>query len=128
VEVTRLLGCAMTALFAAVLLRRMQPGMGLAAALAGGTAVLLLALPALSRLLEELGALARAGGVRDDFVVQLLKIVGISLLVEFAAQTCRDAGEEGLAMKTELAGRALLLLQALPSLQVLLHQVLSLAG
>ena len=47
--------------------------------------------------------------------------------MDFAAQTCRDAGEEGLAMKTELAGRVMLLTLALPAMQTLLTQLLSLA-
>ena len=47
--------------------------------------------------------------------------------MDFAAQTCRDAGEEGLAMKAELAGRVVLLTLALPSLQSLLGLILSIA-
>ena len=57
----------------------------------------------------------------------LFEVAGISLLMDFAAQTCRDAGEEGLAMKAELAGRVMLLTLALPSLQSLLGLILSIA-
>ena len=57
---------------------------------------------------------------------QLLKIAGLSLLLDFAAQTCRDAQEEALALKVEFAGRVLLLSSALPVLQALLSQLVSL--
>ena len=60
-------------------------------------------------------------------VKMLLKIGGISLLMDFAAQTCRDAGENGLALKVELAGRVMLILLALPFMQALLTQILSLS-
>ena len=73
-----------------------------------------------------LGAGARDSGLDDSFMQQLLKIAGLSLLLDFAAQTCRDAQEEALALKVEFAGRVLLLSSALPVLQALLSQLVSL--
>ena len=57
----------------------------------------------------------------------LLKVGGISLLTDFAAQTCRDAGEDGLALKVELAGRVMLIALALPVMEALLSHILSLS-
>ena len=59
---------------------------------------------------------------------QLLRVCGVSLLMDFAAQTCRDAGENGLAMKVELAGRITLIALSLPFMQALLVQILSLSS
>ena len=67
-----------------------------------------------------------SSGLDDSFMQQLLKIAGLSLLLDFAAQTCRDAQEEALALKVEFAGRVLLLSSALPVLQALLSQLVSL--
>ena len=47
--------------------------------------------------------------------------------MDFAAQTCRDAGEDGLALKVELAGRVMLIALSLPVMQTLLTQIMSLA-
>ena len=47
--------------------------------------------------------------------------------MDFAAQTCRDANEDGLAMKVELAGRVMLIALALPVMRTLLVQILSLS-
>lgn len=58
---------------------------------------------------------------------QLLKVGGISLLADFAAQTCRDAEEPGLAMKVEFAGRVILISLALPVMLALLTQIMSLS-
>jgi len=65
--------------------------------------------------------------VADEYLSQLLKVAGVALLMDFSAQTCRDAGEEGLALKTELAGRVMLISLALPFMQALLQQILSIA-
>ena len=94
--------------------------------LGAGAIVLLAALPALSALVRGIASLSAMSGLDDSFMQQLLKIAGLSLLLDFAAQTCRDAQEEALALKVEFAGRVLLLSSALPVLQALLSQLVSL--
>ena len=126
-DVMRVAGLSMASAVVALVLRRLRPEMGLAAALAAGVLVLGMALPLLGQLIEGVRSLARAGGVKDSYMLLLFKVAGISLLMDFTSQTCRDAGEEGLAMKTELAGRVVLLTLALPSLQSLLGLILSIA-
>ena len=111
----------------AMVLRRMKPEAGVALSLAAGVLLVLMLLPSLSRVVDGIAAIAHAGGVSDSYMTQLLKVGGVSLLVDFAAQTCRDAGEDGLAMKVELAGRICLIALALPFMQALLSQILSLS-
>ena len=118
---------AVSAALLALVIRRIRPELGMTLALAAGTVTLLLVMPALGQLIGGLSALAATGGVSDRYMAQLFKVAGVSLLMDFAAQTCRDAGEEGLAMKAELAGRVMLLTLALPSMQTLLTQILSLS-
>ena len=50
----------------------------------------------------------------------LLRALGIALVAQFAADTCREAGMAAAATAAELGGRILALLQALPLLQELL--------
>ena len=126
-DVMRMAGMSMASAIAVLLLRRMRPEMGLTAALAAGILLLTMALPMISQVIGGITSMARSGGVKQHYLTQLLKVAGISLLMDFAAQTCRDAGEEGLAMKTELAGRVMLLSLALPAMQALLTQILSLS-
>lgn len=126
-DVMRMAGFSMASALAVLLLRRIRPEMGLAAGIAAGVLLLSLALPLAGQVIEAIRDVAIAGGVKDIYLTQLMKVGGVSLLMDFAAQTCRDAGEEGLAMKTELAGRVMLLTLALPAMQTLLRQILSLS-
>lgn len=109
-----------------LLLRRTRPEMGLTAALAAGALLLTLALPMVQQVVGGISSMAEIGGVKSSYLSQLLKVAGISLLMDFAAQTCRDAGEDGLAMKTELTGRVMLLSLALPAVQTLLGHLFTL--
>lgn len=126
-DVMRLAGFSLASAVMVLLLRRMRPEMGLAAALACGIMLLCMVWPMLAELISTITGFAQTSGVNASYLTQLLKIAGVSLLMDFSAQTCRDAGEEGLAMKTELAGRVMLLTLALPALRTLLTQLLSIA-
>lgn len=109
-----------------LLLRRTRPEIGLTAALAAGALLLTLALPMVQQVVGGISSMAEIGGVKSSYLSQLLKVAGISLLMDFAAQACRDAGEDGLAMKTELTGRVMLLSLALPAMQTLLGHLFTL--
>lgn len=111
----------------ALLLRRMKPEIGLAASVAGSVLLVSLLLPQLAEVVQGIAAIARMGGLADSYISHLLRVCGISLLADFAAQTCRDAGEDGLARKVELAGHVTLMALALPFMQALLQQILSLS-
>lgn len=126
-DVMRMAGVSILAAITALLLRRLRPEAGMAVSIAAGVMLLALAVPFLLQVVSGVTALSRQGGISDSYLSQLLKVAGISLLTDFAAQTCRDAGEDGLALKTELAGRVMLITLALPAMQTLLGQILSLA-
>ena len=126
-DMLKLAGFAIMGALAALLLRQLKPGVGLTVSLAAGAMVTVLLLPTLGEAVQGISSLAQSGGLSDAYLSQLMKVGGVSLLMDFAAQTCRDAGEEGLAMKTELAGRVMLLTLALPAMQTLLAQILALA-
>lgn len=126
-DVLRVAGFSVASAAAVLILRRMRPELGLAAALASGLLLLRMALPMIGQIVASITAMAQAGGVKSVYLSQLMKVAGISLLMDFAAQTCRDAGEDGLAQKTELAGRVMLMLLALPAMQALLTQILALS-
>lgn len=123
----RLCGAAILAALMGLTLRRLRPEMGLALTFGAGALMTLALLPTLSAAVSELTEIARAGGVPEGTMSQLLKVGGVSLLSDFSAQTCRDAGENGLAMRVELAGRVALIGLALPFMSELLRQIMSLS-
>ena len=126
-EAVQIAGFAVCAAALALILRRLRPESATVLVIAAGALAALMVLPQLTQIIDGVVSLANIGGVGDAYIAQLLKIGGISLLMDFAAQTCRDAGEDGLALKVELAGRVMLIALSLPVMQTLLTQILSLA-
>jgi stage III sporulation protein AD len=59
-----------------------------------------------------------------QYLPALLKIIGIAYIVEFGAEICRDAGENAIASKIELAGKVLIAIMAIPIITSLLELVI----
>lgn len=125
--VWQIAGFAICAAAIALTLRRLRPEAAPVLVIAAGALVALMALPQLAKIVDGINILAASGSVQNTYLTPLMKVAGISLLMDFAAQTCRDAGEDGLALKVELAGRIMLIALALPVMDVLLSQIMSLS-
>lgn len=74
----------------------------------------------LSPVLEQLRSTMELTGLPGDYAAILFKAVGICLLTQLAGDVCRDSGESSIASKIELAGRAAILLTAMPLIQEVL--------
>ncbi len=93
-------------------------------ALAGGLVVLWLGLDALIEGLGEARALLRASGLSSGIYLPVARVVAIGVLVRVTGALCKDAGQNALAAKLELAGTAAAVAACMP----LFRQVLQLAG
>ena len=67
-------------------------------------------------------------GMPGEYTGVLFKSLGICLITQLASDTCRDAGEQALANKAELAGRMALLMVGFPLFHKVAETVLSLMG
>lgn len=113
-EALRIAGFALTAAMIAFVVKAAHKQAGMAAALAAGMMLFFFAVTQLTKASELLSALSRQAGLGEDSLSGFMKLLGIAYISEFTVQACRDAGEEGLAMKMALCGRMLLMGQTLP--------------
>lgn len=107
-------GFALAAAAIAFVMRSAGREAGKAVALAAGMMLFYSAITRFSQVTAALQSLSRQAGMGNDSLQLLLKMLGMAYVSEFAVQSCRDAGEEGLAMKAALCGKMLLLTQLIP--------------
>ena len=100
--------------FLAVMFRRTHPEQSMAITLLAGILMVAAALGYMAPLLKTIREMLEAGGLSGEYIQILFKALGICLITQLASDACRDAGEQGLAAKTELAGKLTLLALALP--------------
>lgn len=103
--------------FLAVMLRRSHPEQAMAVTLIAGILMVAAALGVLAPLLGDIRKMLEASGLAGEYIQILFKALGICVITQLASDACRDAGEQGLASKTEFAGKLTLLALALPLFQ-----------
>lgn len=113
-ETLRVAGFALMAALTAFSLRAAQKETGAAVAIAAGMMLFFFAITKIAPAAAALRTLTEQAGVEEDTAKLMLKMTGMAYITEFAAQACRDAGEEGLAVKAALCGKMLLAVETLP--------------
>lgn len=121
--VFKVVGVALVAVAASLVLRAYRPELGLQIAVAAGVLILVLTLDELAAMSGFLGEVLGRFQIDTGYLKVMLKVIGVAYLAQFAADLCRDAGEGAVAGKVELAGRVLILALCLPVLAAILELV-----
>ena len=119
-------GIGMTAVLLTLVVKRSHPELAVQITIVVAGIVFFLVLDKLRMIIELFTEMAKRAGIGEMYLIILLKIIGISYLVEFGAQVCRDAGEGAIASKVELAGKVMILVMAVPIIAFALDTILRL--
>lgn len=114
---------AVTAAFCAVALKKYAPETSVVIAVAASAALLVKILSGISPVITEINELVSVSGVSTGYVPVLMKTIGICFVCQFTADACRDAGQNSLASKTELAARVAVIIISLPLFRDILNTV-----
>lgn len=91
-----------------------------------GIAVFLFLIGKIEVVIQVLEDLAERSGIQPIYLKTILKMIGIAYIAEFGAQIVRDAGQDGMASKIELAGKVLIMVLAIPIISVIIETVMKL--
>lgn len=75
---------------------------------------------AVEELLNNISAISK---VESKYLSLVLKISGITYLIEFSKNLCTDAGESALGTKLEMAGKVMIVTLTLPVLTEVISQI-----
>ncbi len=112
---------AVAAAFSAVALRKYAPEMSAVIAVSAGGVILLSILSQTSPVINEIGQFIKGAGIDGTYGSVLIKTIGICFLSQFTADTCRDAGQNSLASKVELAAKISVTVLSLPLFEAVLQ-------
>jgi stage III sporulation protein AD len=128
VEIVQIAGLGIVASVLLLLLRRERPELSIGLTLVAGVTLFVLILPRLSQVVSAFSSLASESGLGPLYYGIILKVLAVSYIADFAAALCRDAGEELMASRVEMAGRVLILVSALPIVREVLDVIRTLLG
>jgi stage III sporulation protein AD len=125
-EIFQIVGFALIATILVLIVREHKPAVSFLLAIFAGIVIFLLIVGKIAEVMKLLGDLAAKSNVDLIFLQTILKIIGIAYIAEFGAQIVRDAGQEAIASKIELAGKILIMVLAIPIITVIVETVLNL--
>ena len=118
----KLAAAVLVAAVLTLLLKKDQPAFAFLVSVCTAAGLLAIVVRQVQPLLDWLRTLD--GYFQGQSPAVLLQVLGIALVAQLAADTCKEAGLSAAATTIELCGRVLALLQALPLLQSLLGTAL----
>lgn len=127
-EIVQIAGLGIVASVLLLLLRKERPELSIGLTLVAGLTLFFMILPRLSQVVSAFASLASESGLGPLYFGIILKVLAVSYIADFAAALCRDAGEELMASRVEMAGRVLILVSALPIVREVLDVIRTLLG
>ena len=94
--------------------RSWRPEFSIYISAASGLVLFAMVSSQLEGIISGVSGLFQKSGSAGVYFPVLLKVIGIAYLTDFSAQVCRDAGENGIASKVEMAGKIFIFYAALP--------------
>lgn len=126
-EIMRIAAVGLVAAVLAIVVKKTNPEISLQVSLASGIVILLMSLEYLQKTVSWIRSIAESFGTGYDSMLLVLKVIGIAYICEFAVQALRDAGENAIASKVELAGKLMMMLLTMPLFMQFIRLILQFA-
>ena len=121
-------GLTLSAAVAAVSLKKHLPEYSVIINIIAGIILSIAILTEISPVLNKINNIMSFAKIPGEYAMILFKSLGICFAVQFAADSCRDAGENSLASKVEFAGKIGILITALPLFETIIQTSLNFIG
>ena len=103
--------------------RSYRPEFSVYISIACGIILFMTVIAQFSDILSVVSDVFSRSGYANSYFPVLLKILAIAYLTDLISQVCRDAGENGIASKTEMAGKIFILYASLPVFTSILSMI-----
>jgi stage III sporulation protein AD len=126
VDMIQIVGFGLVVTVLVLIVKEQKAMMAFLLAAFAGIVIFLFLIGKIAEIIAMLERLADQSNVNMVFFQTILKIIGIAYIAEFGAQVVRDAGQEAIASKIELAGKVLIMVLAIPIVSVIVETVMKL--
>lgn len=123
-EIFQIVGLGIIATSMIVVLKDFRPEFIIFISIITGLIIFSLILNKLIYVVDVMKNLSLRANLEIEYFSTILKIIGMSYIVEFGSQICRDADQNSIAMKIELAGKVSIMILAIPILMSLMDLIL----
>jgi len=123
-EILQIIGIGLAGTVAIIILRKQKPEIAIQVSIITGALIFMLLAAKLSAIIDMLEDYAYKAEIKPAYFTAILKITGIAYLTEFGSEVCKDAGENAIASKIEMAGKVIIVSMAIPVITSLIDLIL----
>ena len=120
-EIIKIVGVSIFAVIMIIILKGYRPEMALVLSIVTGIGIMLFAIYKMSSVINVLNDLVTKSGINKDFLLIIIKVIGIAYIVEFGKNICIDAGQSSIATKLEMAGKVIIVVLTVPIISSLVN-------
>lgn len=120
----QIIGIAITGAIISLLIKQQRPEFAILTSITTGIVLIFFALSAISDIIGVLENIFEKVSIDYKFIIIVIKIIGIAYACQFAQDICTDAGEKAIGTYISLAGKALIIIQAMPIMLSLLNLII----
>ena len=113
-------GVILCEIFICLLLKKYNPEYAILTEIAAAVVLFFLVSTEIKNSVGTFGDMFNRSGLSSGYIKVLFRVAGIALTASFAADLCRDAGENATAVNAEFTGKVLMIAAALPVLEELI--------
>lgn len=123
-DIFKILGFIFITAVLCIMLKSYKAEYSLALAVCSALVVLMLILKNLAAPLSLIKDKIAESGIEGSYFKVAVKALGIGYITSFIAEACRDAGQNSLALKAELAGKCVIFILSVPLILSILETAL----
>jgi len=125
-EIAQVIGLAIIVTVLGAVLKQIKPEIAIQLSILAGVTIFLLIMDKIRLVVDLLQKLANQADISSYYLFIVLKIVGVAYLAELGGQICRDAGENALATKVEIAAKVFVVILAIPIIAAIMESMMKL--
>ncbi|AHF09785.1 MULTISPECIES: stage III sporulation protein AD [Dehalobacter] len=125
-EIAQVIGLAIIVTVLGAVLKQIKPEIAIQLSILAGVTIFLLIMDKIRLVVDLLQKLADQADISSYYLFIVLKIVGVAYLAELGGQICRDAGENALATKVEIAAKVFVVILAIPIIAAIMESMMKL--
>ena len=122
-EIVKVVFIAIITLFIILTLGKDRQDFAIIISIIAGIFILIFCISKISPIISLLNNLAEKAGVNKEFFKIILKATLIAYIVELARMICKDANQNGLSEKLEIAGKIVIISISIPVITSLLNLI-----
>lgn len=123
-DVMKIVGIGFVGMFLSMFLKEYKREYVVYISLIVGISILMYCVSSISKIMEFINSLDFFDNY-NEYIKLLIKITGISILIEYVVAICKDSGENAIASKIDYAGKIMIISISIPILYSTLESLLN---